>query len=323
MSEALKRQFSFPFNGSDAKEFLDRLEGYRDYIHDVYVGLPAIENYFITKTKNISEDYDDQCERFLNETKDSWLKRYVPINADYSRLTPEEMDDLIEAVIGQIDRFAIDGIICTEIYMAEHIHQKRPGVKINTSCNGFHWSIPQLRTWERRAGIDLVNPPREAGRNLGFLKKLHEGGFRIKLLVNEACTLRCPYLSNFCFGRHKYTGSCFAMMEYDEVNRLQSCMVFPKWLKYLDEYVDVYKITGRYLPADHIFGLLDLYIKGEDCSFKDMFVSHDEELDFPTSMIPDRLMFCNYEQCGHGCDLCETTIKTGLRYAAEKNGKAG
>lgn len=91
----------------------------------------------------------------------------------------------------------------------------------------------------------------------------------------------------------------------------------------LDEYVDVYKITGRYLLSDHIFGLLDLYIRGEDCSFKDMFVSRDAMLDFPTSLIPDRLMFCNYEQCGHGCDPCETVIEKGIAYVAAKMGSAG
>ena len=301
------RQFSFPYNGTNVKKYLNKLEKYKDSIHDVFLALPGFSNYF-SRLGEFNVEYDINCYEFLKETKNTWIKRYITLNADYSKYTSYQMDTTINNLINQIKYFKIDGVICTDFHMAASLHQALPELKINTSCNSFHWNTRQLHTWRKYTNVDLVNTPRETGRLLPFLKKVKDDGFKIKLLLNEVCYIYCPYITTYCNDVHEYVG-CFSEMLAEPKSIFQSCIILPRWLKYLDDFVSVYKITGRYMETDHIFNLLKLYIAGEDCLYSDLLMDHPQYAKFTTKIIPDKLMHCNLENCHKGCTICGELVK--------------
>ena len=305
-----KKKFSIPYDASDIDNFLKELDKRKEYVHDVFVALPGVDNYFTPETQSISKNYDLVCHNFLLRTR-GMFPRFVPLNADYSDLYLDDMKEtFLPVVIRLLKQYEIDGVICSNFYMAKQIKEEIPSIRIDTSCNCGHWSIAVMKGWQKEVDVEAFNVPREAGRNYPFLKQVHDQGIPIKLLLNERCSPFCPYLAGFCMSHHRWDPGCYMDDREDCRHTICNTIVFPRWLDKLDSIVDVYKITGRYMPPDYIFRVLDLYIKGENCKLSDLIMFQKPgEFDIDTSAFDDRMLYCGFKGCGVTCNYCAEADK--------------
>ena len=166
-----------------------------------------------------------------------------------------------------------------------------------------NYNIYHYRRW-LELGVDTINPPRDACRNIPLLKVLKENGQKIRLLINETCALDC---TNFgTCGCNVQTRPC---LSNDEM--LKRCYVLPRWLDILDEYVDVYKLNTRGRKAiSGVFHPLDRYINRKDCMLSELFVYPNEKnaYNISTSEIPDTLLYCDKFNCEE-CGVCDKLYK--------------
>lgn len=299
------RLFSIPYNGSNIDEYIKKIDAYKLNVHSVFLALPGIGNHF-SSVKNVQDsNYDEKCGQFLRETDDTGIERLVTINSCYDTKYIDEIEELANRICEKLIKYNVDGIICTNYYLAFLIRQQMPNLKISTSCNCFQNSIREMQNWDNMIGVDLFNPPRSAARNIPMLKDMHEHGFKLKVLINEQCTIGCPEeISHFI---QLSTGN---MAKHDCLrgnlsNTLRSCWVIPRWLDVLDEYVDVYKITGRLnQDTDKIFRLIDLYSMSEDCLLSEIGQYFGQNKTIYTDIIPDKLLYCGCKNC-KTCNVCD------------------
>jgi hypothetical protein len=167
--------------------------------------------------------------------------------------------------------------------------------------------------------VDYYNLPREYGRRIDKLKEFHDKGFKTKILVNESCVLYCANLLKHSLQgavTHKEDFSTF-LHGNTNLNTIKSCIVLPKWLKYINDYVDIFKIAGKMSNSKFVLNALDCYIEQrEDVLFEELWKcdygcpSIDKRLikTINTNLLPDDLMFCNNSNCDN-CDICPTTAK--------------
>jgi len=306
-----KHKFSVPFDASNIKDFLSELGKRYEYVHDVFVALPGFLNYFTKTTMEISPDYEKVCHNFLMHTE-GLFKRFVPLNADYDAMDYDTMhNSFLPALINALKSYKIDGVICSNYYMALKIREALPDIAIETSCNAMHWTTAIMKSWQRNIGIEAFNVPREAGRNLPWLQELHEQDIPIKLLLNEQCSPFCPYMAGFCAGHHDYDdsrGDCYINF-HPENPRFRNCVVLPRWLDKLDDIVEVYKITGRYVPPKQIWKTMDAYIAGKDCQMSDIVNFDKKHFEYSTAELPDKLLYCGFNDCDTKCSLCNELNK--------------
>lgn len=233
-------------------------------------------------------------------------KRFVVLNGIYDNMPAYAMNNLIKYVTEQILYYKIDGIICSEFFIASKLREIFGNdIKISTSCNTNLFTKRQIYHWIQNAQIDIVNPPREYCRNLTGLKAIvNKDKYKIKLLINETCYLNCPYLGSHCMSKRSYSPGCFIPNTQDSI--LKFCAVTPQTLDILDPYVDIYKITGRFASTEYIFKMLDLYRDGIDCWWSELFGARAHR-DIRTKDIPNSLIFCN-GTCDT-CTQCSDTLK--------------
>ena len=77
-----------------------------------------------------------------------------------------------------IEKYNIDGFVITSLPLAIKLHKDFPKLELHTSCNCFQWNIRQMELWRNLAGIEIFNPPREAGRTPSMLKEMYNAGFK-------------------------------------------------------------------------------------------------------------------------------------------------
>ena len=304
------RVFSMPYNGTDTKEYLGRLEPYREHIHEVFMALPGIKSHV---SKFVPDDsYDKHCAEMLADARSAGYERSVTLNTSYHALSNDEFYELTNRIKDKLNQYQPDSIICSSYRMAQEIRKDFPDLKINTSCNSFHSSIPQMRAWQEGVGINLFNPPRTAARDIPMLKKLKEHGFRLKVLVDEQCFFGCPEtLDHVIRPIYDRVGPCYR----DKAeNYFKGTWVLPRWLDILDQYVDVWKITGRYRDSDFLFNTLKHYVAGDDCWLEEIcddYLKSGQYMErIPTEAIPDKLLYCRCENCG----TCHTCQQLAMNY---------
>jgi hypothetical protein len=176
-----------------------------------------------------------------------------------------------------------------------------------------------MNLWRELAGIDIFNPPREAGRSPFMLKEMHREGFKLKVLVNEACLYGCPYSLNHACSVSENTcvyNKCFCD---DYANALRSNFVHPKWLDDLDEYVYCYKLSGRDSSLKRLKNIFDAYIHQKEFVYINDIITKGwgnaislleyEGIKIPESIIPNKLRYCECKECNKTCFLCFLCIR--------------
>lgn len=95
--------------------------------------------------------------------------------------------------------------------------------------------------------------------------------------------------------------------------------ILPRWQKYYDEYVDIYKIAGRNSEGDYPFKTMDAYLaENNDMPLEELMISGTimfahrmlpkEILQKITiDKVPDKLLTCECSSCEQ-CKLCEAIL---------------
>lgn len=302
-------KFSIPYNGRDIRTYIEELEKRIEYVNDIYLALPGMDNFFSAK---MNEFYDKNCEIMLMITKDTGLKRIVVLNDDYYNLNQLELSKFIDTVIKKLNKYQPDGIVATNIILAETIKKNLPEIEVSTSCNLPYYRLASYKEW-KNIGVTLVTPPRDTGRNIPLLKELTENNYKVRLLVNEGCNVQCPAMG-FC-KVNKSKRKCFYATRKDK-KLLHRCIVLPRWLNILDKYCSIYKLQGRGVSTNRIFNILDLYIKRDDCNYLNLFANPRVNGYVSTEHIPDTLLYCGSSNCDN-CNICEELYN---KYPVLRNG---
>ena len=298
-------KFSFPFNGgidSNVQEWINTMKPYAPFIHDIYFTIPGIKSFFGNWE---CKDYDNKCVELceLLEKSDWHPKLCAVFNGVHLiGLTPKK--ELVNKAILFLKKYNIYQCVVNDLDIARLLHEAMPNLILNTSCTVPQYNIPLLKLWKDVCGINIINPNRPMCRNIPYLKELKKNGFQIKLIINGFCSLFCPEL--ICSTAIAPNDS-ICVNYLNNTTPLQSCMILPRWLNILDEYVDVYKIIGRVLPLPRILNQFQHYILRNDNCYFDEFHSGCQ-VPIKCSEIPDDLLYCGYSNCNE-CGKCTNLMK--------------
>lgn len=307
-------KYSFPFNGglngSDIgiAGWLERLEPFKPFIHDIFLSCPEVYDFFSNKIISSNMlSYLDKCKELLKILKENnEYKTVVTLNGNYTNLTLQQKYEICNKAAEQIDKYNIYGCVVSNFDMAIKLHELLPNLVLNTSCNIPQYSLQSLMPWKQYANIEIINPSRNSSRNIPLLKEFKANGFKVKLLLNEPCDLSCPNIASYCAKSFDDKYICYGFRT--KQSALHSCIVLPRWLNILDEYVDHYKLTGRYNKnVDFILKQFVFYLlRTDECFFSDFHPNYKGYL--PLYEIPDKLLYCNGECIKNKCTLCNDII---------------
>lgn len=319
------RKFSIPFNGVDSDTYLELIEQYSEHIESIFTGVSFLCNNQhsvrqILKVNDYNYDfspldyieiYDENVKQFLKKSFGKY-NRLITLNSIHYNLNLSELHDFLETrLFPFIDDYKIDGCICTDFIMAKLIHQTFPYVEIHTSCNCFQWNIREMDLWRKECGASVFNPPREILRTPVKLKEMHDAGFKIKAIVNESCLFGCPQQINHCVVNASGKEIFRQCNLGDITNFFKGNWVLPRWLDKLDEYVDIYKISGRLYPIEFLIEVFDAYINRKEVdNLPNILTAGNARAMFetgikvPSSMIHDKLLTCECKECDKTCFMC-------------------
>ena len=312
-----KRKFSFPYNATNPTIFLEELDKRKEYIDNVYVGIPfLVKNHLSAEMKEQIDDYSELSHRFLLASRGKY-KRLLTINSGcYMNNTRDMLEWCDRILLPYIEEVSLDGCIVTDYNMCKYIHECLPKLELHTSCNCFQWNIRQMELWRDKCGISVFNPPREILRTPSKLKEMHDNGFKLKCLINEGCLYGCPQTINHCMAYATDTGINTNCIRDDISNFFRGNWVIPRWLDILDEYVDIYKLAGRHRVDMSIFSTLDNYIRGEEVNdirkiliggVNNYAIKYNVPISY--SIIPDKLLTCECKECRKTCFICDNLAK--------------
>lgn len=328
------RLYAIPYNGTNVDWFIGETLRRAKHIHHVYCELPfpsvLSHMQFMFQGKGGENErsfferrlaFLDSCSMFLMKSKGKF-KRICPINAMYYKFdTDDEFYKFGFEVVNLVGKYSLDGLILTDFRLARFVRGQLPDLEIHTSCNAYQWNIRQMQLWKDIVGVEIFNPPREILRVPSKLKEMHEAGFKLKCLVNEACLVGCPNSFNHqmaislgCLG----TMNGCAMSGPGDI--LRGNFILPRWQKYYDEYVTVYKISGRNVPNAYPFRALDAYLSEENgfplselfmsgvIYTMDRFLPLEVKSKITLNIVPDKLLTCECKDCSR-CRLCDDMMK--------------
>lgn len=312
------RKFSIPYNNRDAELYLQSIEKYSDSIDSIYFGIPGIiDSHVDVVTSSIDQQLQRQQNtiNFLQQSQNKY-KRVLTVNPAFC--AKSDFDKALyvyNTIIPFVSEFKIEGIIVSDFTLAKLIHQIIPDVELQTSCNTYQFLIPTMRYWEKHCGIKMFNPPRETLRIPSLLKQIHKAGFKTKYIVNEPCMFGCPQqINHACYIAARADDCEFFCDRKDKdlADILKSNVILPRWLPILDQYVDVYKLSGRARSTKSIVYMLDAYVNlRNDVLLNDIIVHRSsdfyKDIKIPVNIIPDKLLTCQCLDCDN-CKLCDDII---------------
>ena len=311
------RLFAIPYSASiPANDYLDLVSNYKDNIENIYLSIPELEDHeTLQKPNNIfHNEYTKNTYDFLTHSNNIYKRIVVYNGVFYNRddeLTFKHFDEVIYPII---EKYNIDGFVITSLPLAQKLHTDFPKLELQTSCNSFQWNIRQMNLWRELGGIEVFNPPREAGRTPSMLKEMHKEGFKLKVLVNEACIYGCPYTITHSCAVSNNTNVYADCSCGDYANALRSNFVHPKWLDDLDEYVYCFKLSGRKRDYNSLKRYFDAYIHQKEFTYINDIITRgrgnaislleEEGIKIPEFVIPDKLKYCEGKECNKTCFLC-------------------
>lgn len=335
------RMYSIPYNGKDPEWFLQEVEKRKSNIDHVYCELPFNENEMLSHVRFTFDGKDGSamnlpssnqqraryirnCFEFLLISRGK-VRRICPVNAMYYKFSSDdELKNFAVNLARLARRYKLDGLILSDYQVAILVHALVPELELQTSCNAYQWTLRQMSIWQEKCGVKMFNPPREILRAPSKLKEMHDAGFKLKCLINESCLMGCPnsFRHNLSVSLHCYAGM-LSCCQNGVGDILRGNWILPRWQKYYDEYVDVYKIAGRNVPGDYAFKAMDAYLsENNDMPLSELMISGTmqfaknavpEEIlkQITLDKVPDKLLTCECKECSK-CNLCNRIVSSLL-----------
>ena len=311
------RKFAFPHTWDiDPDSYINYLSKYKENIDNIYFGLPTnlnIINLHVNKfveSPNVLSKADSHVIRLLEKSYGVFKRVALYNPAIFSKTNEELKQNAEKNIIPFLKKYQVEALVITHFYIAQIIKEAIPEIEIQTSCNSYQFTIPQMLLWKRELGVELFNPPREVLRMPSLLKQMKAAGLKVKGIVNQACLMGCPFTildgALTVQGGRDETFSCH--LNKPE-NFFKGNFIIPRWLPKLDEFVHVYKIVGRGAPFHLLANIFESYLRLRDQLSVNSLVlysgttsRHKEVL---ASNIPDKLLTCECLKCDN-CNVCST-----------------
>lgn len=315
------RKFSVPYNNSNPDEYLKAILPFKNSIENIYFSYPGVGAHVTPDNliNNLSDAYE-YTQGFLTQTKGVY-KRILAVNTCFIPLSDTDKQAfIINTLLPILLGFEIEGIIISDFTLARLIHQMIPNLEIHTSCNTYQFNEKTYEYWYDEAGISVFNPPRESLRNPQLLKNIKSDKWKIKCLVNEACLYGCPQnINHACYlsvGSELHTAYFCNRSTWRYSDILRTNFILPRWLKYFDDIVDIYKLSGRACPTEKIVDMLDAYInERNDVNLLRIITwrvdIQDSRFIIPVNRVPDKLLDCKCSDCD-SCKICENVVRKCL-----------
>ena len=333
------RKFSVPYNNEDPIKYIEKvLDPYLDNIDSVYFEIPNIvlrNHMSLVATQDVNVFFKKQRNTYqfaelVNQGKYKAIKKYVTLNgASYSDMSFANKYVFVGNYLSEmVKSFNVTGFICADFELAYAIHQIFPQVEIQTSCNTYQWLTRTMDLWHKSLGTTTFNPPREILRDMDELKKIAKSGYRLKCLVNEACVYGCPQNINHAHyiadGSRDHEFYC-NFIDWDVSDIFRTNFILPRHLKYYDDYVDLFKISGRSNPTNKIATFVDAYVNERNDVSLDQLITTRRNKRFkqakkhfgftiPVNRIPDKLLTCKCAECDT-CDVCDKVAEKLMKQA--------
>lgn len=304
------RKFSIPYNGSKPDEYLNLVDNYQPYIDSIYFGVPVLKSF-----APVNEQFD-YVYNFLEYSMGKY-KRLLACNHfkyDEFNTTTEFIEYFQKVIYPIIEQYNIEGVILTNLELSRQIRKDFPKLELHTSSNCFQYNLRTMKNWQRYGGINVFNPPRDAAKTPSMLKEMHDAGFKLKVIVNQACIYGCGYQLN-----HGIISNDYFCGHGDRTNIFKTNVILPEWLKYIDEYVDVYKIAGRLYPLFMLKKIFDAYILEKPYTYVNEIINSSENNPFrilekggifiKPEDIPEKTRWCECKDCDTKCFECRNAIE--------------
>lgn len=315
------RKFSIPFpllaENETVDEYLAYIAKYKNYIDDIFLGVPFLGNnyhnpnarYFpIDVRSRTLGKHTSECLELLEKSR-GIFKRIITMNAGvYNYSFPGLIEYVDYVLVPFVDQYAVDGVICTDFNMACRLHELRPDLELHTSCNCFIETQREMEMWHDYAGINVFNPPRDFIRRPEKLKEMRATGYKLKYLVNGSCMFGCPQNKNHVMAWAVDNCEFMAQCHHNVTsNFFRGVSIVPRWLKHLDPYVDIYKISGRRVPLKIFKEVFEAYFyEKDDVNMgKITFgIRPGIYMGFLANEFPDKLLNCECKEYNQ-CFLCD------------------
>lgn len=310
------RKFSIPYSPYiEPEKYLNLIEQYNQYIENIYLGIPQLNNH-ISLQINTDENYNLNTLRFLKQSKNKY-KTIITYNTISINEDIDFIFDYFETTIYPlIEKYNINGFILTNFNLAKKIKKDFPNIELHTSCNAFQWNLRQMEMWAN-IGVEIFNPPREAARTPSMLKEMSNAGFKLKVLLNEACIYGCAYMYNHSCVIAENKKDFFNCGNYDLSNVFRTNLFLPRWLNHIDEYTYTYKLSGRNVNYKKMKTILDAYILQKPIQYIHEYSTYSSanpinllaniNIKIKDSDIPDKLIYCECKNC-KDCLICKELL---------------
>jgi hypothetical protein len=295
---------------------MNLISAYTPYIENIYMGIPELKNHVSLQHQSGDEN---QVYDLLSKTQ-NLHKRIVVFNSISYNKDDNDVFKLFDTTINPIiEKYKIDGFVVTSLPLAIKLRRDFPNLELHTSCNSFQWNIRQMKLWESLAGISTFNPPREAAKTPSMLKEMHKAGFKLKVLLNEACLYGCPFTINHACGVAEGKKTHISCSLNDYSNALRTNLFLPQWLDTIDEYVYCYKLSGRDASYECLKKILDAYILQKPMTYIDEISTYGGKsairdlesngIRIKISDIPEKTRYCEAKECNTSCFICSNKMQ--------------
>ena len=256
--DEFKKKFTLGLNSNiPYKEYDEFLKKYKEYIHSVYFSLPIGDEF---STRQIYSDGLRTKEQIMNwwglvdAIKSNDLKIEVCMNV--VGLNAEKIDN---AIAFMQQKLTPDEIVCITSYYAK-LKEAFPNSRFIYSFNNI---VPE-KNRDSLEGFDEIVVGKSYLLSDDNRKKLINGGFPIRLLLNNGCFFECVQCNDMC--RYKF-GNDLSIFDVEMMYAKQS--FWPEELSKLIKNVDYldklkFKLSTRTknLKAQEI--CLSSYLQGEN-----------------------------------------------------------
>lgn len=312
------RKFSIPYSTSiEVDNYINLIDNYYENIESIYMGIPELTNHISLQYRNKHTD-DNKVYDFLDKIHLKY-KRIIVYNSISYNMDDYDLFKLFdEKIYPIIEKYDIDGMVITSLPLGIKLKRDYPNLELHTSCNSFQWNIRQMDLWREKAGINIFNPPREAAKTPSMLKEMYNAGFKLKVLVNEACTYGCPYTINHACSISEGVSTESICGCNDLANSLRSNLFLPEWLETIDEYVYCYKLAGRVSGYNKLKTTFDSYIHNKPYSYIDEISTYGSNnpilyllrnnVRIKPSDIPEKTRYCEAKKCNKTCFVCSNAM---------------
>jgi hypothetical protein len=287
---------------------------YLQYVKEIYMPLPF---EIIASARTPNAKYIPHYSKIFDNEVLKYSKK--PIDVVIVVNNPAIPRDKYDAIITKIEEIKdkIKKVIISDFYFLEysHITFKNFNIEIEMSVISELNSIEKIKHFlEAYPGVNSICLYYNFLYDIEELKKLREEfkDTKFKVIVNHGCFYSCPFSFQHHLAFCQSDFPSFFCKGYDKKRNLLKEIQFirPESLKLYDDYIDIYKISGRQHSHTKILKMIKSYGERKESGFINGILDLNGKIKLdriPNNAIPpeyDEIKSKCKKQC-HKCNYCD------------------